>query len=621
MIEKMNKYAYLVYHKEYDAFLKRLRSLGVVHVNQLKVHEHPDIQKLNSEDKRIITHLKYLDNLILSEEKKSEKKKSSKESVSQTNEKPLLSRQKCGQLLGRIEELQDELSSIQASIALKEKEIDIIADWGDFSYDSLDRFLEAGYKVHFYTCPESHFNEKWEEKYDVIVINTKKSIVHFIVLTKSDYILSIDADRAKLPLKDYRQLCEAIEQDNNEKQMIEAELLEIARNDYKSLHSLHMEIENESAWNKIKIQTERQAGNKVMLLEGWVPDSKAAGLEQSLNDEGYYYQKLEITDEDSIPVKLKNNMFSRLFEPIVALYDFPNYRALDLTPFLAPFYMLFFGLCLGDAGYGLLIVIGALFARTKVKKSMKPLMSLVALLGLSTVICGAIGGTLFGIPLLDMDWAWLSSYKKYMLNSDNLFNLALILGAVQILFAWMVKAYGLIRRYGWAYSLDTFGWLILAIGGGSLYLASSVLSPDMARYMTYAVFGVAGILIFLLNNPKRNPLINIGEGLWNTFNMVTGVLGDLLSYMRLFAVGLCSGVLGFVFNELAMQFSSGLPPVVSQLVMVVILLFGHSINIFIACLGAFVHPLRLTFVEFYKNAGFEGGGRYYNPFRNITEEK
>ena len=616
MIEKMNKYAYLIYHKEYDAFLERLRSLGVVHVNPQKVtQEHPVMQKLKAEDKRIGTHLKYLDGLILSENRKSEKV-----SDLQTSEKPLLSRHECEKLLGRIEYLQEQLSNVQASIALKEKDRDVISDWGDFSYASMKRFREAGYNVHFYTCAESHFDKNWEDKYGAIIISARKNTAHFITVTKSDCIISIDAEHAKLPLKDYKQLCEAIELDIEQKKAIEVELLEIARNDYMSLKHLHLEVENESAWNQIKIQTEQKANDKLMLLEGWAPDSKAAEMEQSLNGGGYYYQKLEITDADSMPVKLKNNKFSRLFEPIVKLYDLPNYHSLDLTPFLAPFYMLFFGLCLGDAGYGLLIVIGALYARTKVKKSMKPLMSLATLLGLATVICGAVGGTLFGIPLLDMEWAWLISYKKYMLDSNNLFNLALILGAVQILFAWMVKAYGIIRRYGWAHSLDTFGWLILAIGGGSLYLASSVISPDVARYLTYGVLGIAGLLIFVLNNPKRNPLINIGEGLWNTFNMTTGIVGDLLSYMRLFAVGLSSGVMGFVFNELAMQLSGDMPPVLSQLVMVVILLFGHSINIFIACLGAFVHPLRLTFVEFYKNAGFEGGGKSYSPFRNITEE-
>jgi V/A-type H+/Na+-transporting ATPase subunit I len=112
-------------------------------------------------------------------------------------------------------------------------------------------------------------------------------------------------------------------------------------------------------------------------------------------------------------------------------------------------------------------------------------------------------------------------------------------------------------------------------------------------------------------------LTNFGLGLWNTYNMATGLLGDLLSYIRLFALGISSAILGFVFNSLAVSMSGSIP-VVSAIVMVIILVFGHSINLFMSGLGAFVHPMRLTFVEFYKNAGFTGGGKKYNPFRKIN---
>jgi len=186
----------------------------------------------------------------------------------------------------------------------------------------------------------------------------------------------------------------------------------------------------------------------------------------------------------------------------------------------------------------------------------------------------------------------------------------------------MVKIYAKIRRYGWAYSLETWGWLILFLGGGGLFFATdnAMLQPETAKYLVYTVLGVSALFIFILNTPGRNPLINIGAGLWNSFNMATGLIGDLLSYIRLFALGLCGSVMGFVFNELAMELS-GTIPVVSQLVMIIVLLLGHSLNIFMSSLGAFVHPMRLTFVEFYKNVGFEGGGKKYKPFRYVSLEK
>ena len=199
-----------------------------------------------------------------------------------------------------------------------------------------------------------------------------------------------------------------------------------------------------------------------------------------------------------------------------------------------------------------------------------------------------------------------------MLDSQQLFNLSLMIGAVQIVFGMMLKVANLWRQFGFAAALSTIGWLVAILGGGVCFWLSS--SGINAEYVTYAVLIVAGLLIFVFNNVRRNVLINVGAGLWDTYNMLTGLLGDILSYIRLFALGISGSVLGLVFNDLAVNMSGDIP-VLKQLIMLVILAFGHGINIFMSGLGAFVHPMRLTFVEFYKNSGFEGGGRKYNPLK------
>jgi len=244
------------------------------------------------------------------------------------------------------------------------------------------------------------------------------------------------------------------------------------------------------------------------------------------------------------------------------------------------------------------------------------MMTLAAILGGATVVCGIIGGTLFGIDLSIVEWSWISLYQQYFVDDNQLFYVALALGGIQIVFAMFVKAFGAIRRYGFMHSLETWGWLILILGGGGLLVTYGNEMFKLAPFVSYAVFGVAAVFILILNTPGRNPLINFGAGLWNTYNMITGLMGDLLSYIRLFALGICGGVMGFVFNVLAMELSGNIP-VISQLVMLLILLIGHSLNIFMSALGAFVHPMRLTFVEFYKNAGFEGGGKKYKPLSLI----
>jgi V/A-type H+-transporting ATPase subunit I len=133
------------------------------------------------------------------------------------------------------------------------------------------------------------------------------------------------------------------------------------------------------------------------------------------------------------------------------------------------------------------------------------------------------------------------------------------------------------------------------------------------------VLGIAAIGIFFFNSPGKNPAVNVGLGLWGTYNMITGLFGDILSYIRLFALGLSSAILGNVFNSLAFGMAPDIP-VVGAIVTILILIAGHSINLFMAALGALVHPMRLTFVEFYKNAGFVGGGASYKPFQKKSKQ-
>ena len=136
----------------------------------------------------------------------------------------------------------------------------------------------------------------------------------------------------------------------------------------------------------------------------------------------------------------------------------------------------------------------------------------------------------------------------------------------------------------------------------------------------YAVLGIGAFLMLFLNSPGRNPLLNLGAGVWNFYNNVTGLLSDVLSYIRLFAIGLSGGVLALVFNSLAEGFvPDGAGIVVRILIMLPILLIGHGINLFMSTISSFVHPMRLTFVEFYKNAGFEMGPRSFDPLRKMDK--
>jgi V/A-type H+/Na+-transporting ATPase subunit I len=253
---------------------------------------------------------------------------------------------------------------------------------------------------------------------------------------------------------------------------------------------------------------------------------------------------------------------------------------------------------------------------------MKSVLTLAQWLGFATVLFGMLTGTFFGIDLLNADVPWLERAKAYMINTDQLFNLAIIFGAIQILFGMVLRVINITRTRGFLYSLATIGWLVLIIGLGTVYALKNAeaVPSQVAGYAQTAVLIVAGLLILVFNHPKRNVFINFGAGIWDTYSMFTSLLGDILSYIRLFALGVSSAILGLVFNSMAMSMRPD-HIIFGPLVMIIILIFGHGLTIFMASLGAFVHPIRLTFVEFYKNAGFTGGGKAYTPFAEPVPEK
>jgi V/A-type H+-transporting ATPase subunit I len=374
---------------------------------------------------------------------------------------------------------------------------------------------------------------------------------------------------------------------------------------------------NDANFYKVSEAAEKLADDKIMLLEGWVPTEIEIDTIAWLEDKEIYFEAKEPEKNvDNPPIKLKNRRFARLFEMIGNMYSIPTYWELDMTPFFAPFFVMFFGFCMGDLGYGALIcVITLALILSKKLKDMNNILWLGFFLGFGTVIMGTISGTFFGVPLLDVEGIpVLDKLKGIMFQPDGIYSafyVSLIIGVFQILFGMCLKIINMTKLYGFGAAVSTIGWVVLLLGGIVSFLIDGIGVPF------YICMGIGAALIYLLNGPINSfaaPFKNIGSGLWDTYNMATGLLGDVLSYIRLFALGLSGSILGLVFNDLAMNMKPDIP-VLGTIVMVLILVFGHTMNIALSALSAFVHPMRLTFVEFYKNSGFVGGAKEYTPFK------
>ncbi len=596
MIVPMKKLSAFVFYKEYTRFLEHLRELGVVHIKFKKGHSASSdslVEKLNV-IRRYTNAIKFLE----------KQKDIEKSEFTDAND-----------LLNELEAKRIRLDKTEQILAHIRKEISIQEPWGLYSEDLINKLSESGARIDFFTCPHSKFNTEWYEQNNALEIASHGGQIYFITVSIDGQKPEIEAEYVGKPEKTLDELYQEEEDVNKEREVL-FNFFKKAAGSVDILVKERTNIQNNFNFENVVAGTHTMVEDKVMYLEGWVPLDKEEKLEGWISEVGVYYEIREPNYEDRVPIKLKNNKFASLFQFIGELYSLPQYGEIDLTPFFAPFFMLFFGFCLGDAGYGLLILLGATIYKPRVKKEVKPVLSLAQWLGLATVVMGIVGGTFFGINLIEADISWLENAKKYMLDSQNLFNLSLIIGGVQIIFGMFIKFANQIKQAGLKASLATLGWIILIIGGGLTYWLGKK-GMDV-KNIQYGVFGISGLFILILNNPKRNVFMNFGAGLWDVYNMVTGLLGDVLSYIRLFALGISSAVLGLVFNDLAMNMSGNIP-VVKQILMLLILVFGHGINIFMSGLGSFVHPMRLTFVEFYKNAGFSGGGKKYEPFVKLEK--
>lgn len=624
MIQEMKKLTFLVTNGEYEKFIANIRELGVIHVEELQQGATSDeLQAGLDMAVRYKEALKALDFAAESYE------------PSATYMPQPADASKAVVLLDTVERLLKEENSVKHSIDATDDAIQQLEPFGEFSWDSIRQLEQSGYKPYFYAVNNKMYKAEWGEKYFATAINEINKKTYFVAFSNEDQEPDITAERLFLPdesLSVYQEKRKVLEE---QLVSIHEQMLQVNAVDRASIEAGQVANENDIQLSKVHLSKEDIAGGAVKLMVGWTLKEKADGVVDYLEKEHIFYELEDPAFDDNVPIQIKNDKFSSLFEPILRMYSLPNYHDIDPLPFFAPFFMLFFGLCMGDMGYGLLILaasIAIIFAKPDWAKYGK----LGALLGGMTCICGFITGTFFGIDLATVDWEFIKPMQPYFINDsmkDSFFGyspmmvISVIIGLIQVLLGMTLAGCKAVKNYGFVYGVGKFSWVV-ALLSATLLFGFPLFGVEWShpvQYVFYALIALSALGIFFLNNPnayKKDSALgkalgvgsNIGGGIWATYGMSTGLLGDLLSYIRLFALGLTGGVLGSVFNQLAMEMSPDVP-VVHELVMLIILLFGHGINFGLCMISSFVHPMRLTFVEYFKNADFEGNGKEYQPFQ------
>lgn len=575
MIEKMTKYSFILLKGGEEKFLDQLRELGVVDIKRSSVPVDAHSTDLMDRIGQVKHEIESLENGVDT----------------------------------HLTELLDQLDSMESAK-------DAIAPWGDYDRDKTDALSKAGVPIHFYCVRKKAYDPEWESKYPIEIILDDGKTVHF-VLAGGNY--GFPVTEMHTPLSTIHELEGMINAKDKEIERYRKHL-EDRKSEIPGLEARRNELTDELTVYLASLAGESAVEDRLTIYEAFAPTDCDARLAEALDSSDALWFKAVATKEDNPPISLRNNWFTRQFEVLTDMYGRPAYDEFDPTPILGPFFLLFFAMCMGDAGYGLLLILIGWLLKKKVP-SMAKLGPLVMMLGVGTFLVGIVLHTFFGINLYTAEWVpqWL---KRCMVSGsiagyDAQMVLAVGVGIFHICLATVVKAICHTSRFGFTKCISTWGWTLLIVGSvitGGLALLG-VIDMPVVKIILIVLGIVSGLGIFFLNDLHRNPLLNVGSGLWSTYNTVTGLMGDVLSYLRLYALGLAGGMLGNTFNTLAGMTLGIKLPGVNFLLFIIILLIGHVLNLALSCLGAFVHPLRLTFVEYFKNSGYEGTGRDYRPLK------
>ena len=611
----MKKYSFVLLSGEKEGFLEQLQELGVVDVSRsVKPVDQSSAEMFEkaSKAKKVIETLEGIDY-----SKDADYEAISKETI-EIGTDPV----------DFVEETLRKLADLNAALANAERQMKAREPWGSYDKAALEGLIDLGYRVRYYSVDKNRFDEGWAQLYPLQIVQEDNKKVWFVTITPKDEEYSFPVQETAAPEGPYSEAEQNAAEIKHEIIKCKAGILnakdyipaikEACNNDLVELDRYLAAEAGHSA-----------AENHITVFTGFAPVEDDSELSAKFDEMGVLYIKEDAVEKDNPPIKLKNGWFARQFESFTGMYGMPVYSEFDPTAIVAPFYLLFFAMCLGDAGYGIvLLLFGLMLNRGWIKFAMfDGLGTIISILGAGTMVVGTVLGTFFGMSLADASWVpeWLKSCMivgEVEVPGMGMFNiqmlLALGIGVFHICLAMVVKAIGYTKRFGFRANVSTWGWLLLIIGGIILAIlgVGSFISPEAIKYAVIVIGTLSALGIYIFNTPGQNPLINIGAGLWDTYNMATGILGDVLSYIRLFALGLAGGMLGQAFNNLAEMVRGD--NFLTWIPFVLILLFGHVLNVLMSSLGAFVHPLRLTFVEYFKNAGYEGKGAAYNP---LTKDK
>jgi len=653
-VAKLSKLFIASHKSDAEAFLKKLQKTSIVEIK-------PYSEKLESSTLPIDTSRENKTNVrkaldILNEYKDKELKKiaakAGKLVIKRSEYENILEIDNLEEIADEIIDLDSEMSSLEHRISETDPKIHQLEIWSCYKHDISDLGIKQKYTVRLGAIKSGRtdFNiilkELEENHISCQSISEEGDIIYVILAYHNSfsteaqkYISGLAFDEAEISAyegtieKNIGALNKNIKYYRSRRQKIVEQIVVLTEKYERSL-TIYLDYLD----NNLEIEEALNLGfstDSVSFYTAWVKETDQDRIFAIAGD--FNFVRIEVIEPEkgeSIPIVLRNRAIFRPFEVIINLYGVPRYFEIDPTPFVSIFFAVFFGLCLTDAGYGIILAVLTLIFAFRMKGARQFLM-LIFIGSLFTILAGAIFNGWFGdlpaylgIGSFFEKLAILGDPVKSDEGSMNFFRLALAMGVIHVIFGLFIKFFDSLRRRDWGGAFfDGLPWIMVIVSliilvlsmdmAVSMQLVSAPLFPSsISKILIWPILAGSVVIIFFGARQEKSWGFRIFMGFLNLtiVNGITSFLGDFLSYIRLMALGLVTAGIGVAINKIAFQFLS--IPVAGIVILIVILIFGHLFNIAINILGGFVHTLRLQYVEFFPKF-YTGGGR---PFEALKDE-
>ena len=636
MIVPMKKVSLVVLNKERKDALLQLKKVGVVHLEQIDGSSEQLSLYKEASNNAVAA------NAILSDIKVAKKKSFSSAVKTLSNDEVVA---KCKHVI----DISDKKKKLLEEIASDAAEIERFANWGQVDIEDFAFLKEKGISFKMYEIPEDKYGLV-DEKVTTICVNRIKKIVRFLLIDASEDRpegLPPEAFEVPMPVLSTKDLAKRVEDNEAEISKIEEELksetVYISQiQNFKS--NLESDIQFETIYSGMGQENSGKTTD-LAWLTGYVPIDSFDKLKDCVTKNSWAMAASDPTEEDNVPTKLKNNKFVSLIYPLTDfLGTVPGYHEYDISGWFLLFFCVFFGMIFGDGGYGLLVTIASLVLVLKSlfqKKSVSPLMGLLLLLGLSTVAWGTVTCTWFGLKPEQLP-AWLTSlsitpisnaagsdYRLYLpwntevglTTGQNLQIFCFTLAFLQLSVAHLKgmarnrKSLKVLGEFGSLLQIWGMFYVVLSmVVSSALFPLGLVVNNIPVGTIAIALVGGGFALSFIFSNYEGNIGASILESCKNIISVLLGVVNvfsDIVSYIRLWAVGLAGSAISNTVNEMAGPL---LGHAITFIAFVALIAFGHGLNMVLNLLSVIVHGVRLNTLEFSTHLGMSWSGFKYNPF-------